>query len=743
MVAPEWVGGAHLRLTGYSVGEMAAAGMTSWEPLIHPDDRARWTENASKLALGEGTTDEYRIVTKDGDVKWVRVTSIPETVGGRAVRIYGSAVDITAQRVAEERYRTVADIVSDVAFELRVVDDGPAELEWVTGSLERITGFRAEEWAEQGWRLLVHPDDQELVEATFDAAAQGQGSEIDARVNTKSGELRWIHLSTRPVTEGGRVVKIVAAARDITPERTARERLAAAVTRLNDAHALAGLGTWHWDEVRGRVTGSPEFARVLGVSEPIDITGEEFYARVHPDDRIALQQSLLRAEKDLTSTGQLEFRLRHSDGSERFVLGRGRALADEEGRFTGFIGTILDITERHEMEAELRDSEERYRSLVEVSPFPIVIQQADTIVYANPAAAEFLAARSVAEVVGRNLLETVAPQRRADTAAEIAQYRLDERELGAVELPLLRFDGKEVYAEIRWAPVRFGGEPATQIVAHDITERRATQLALENALAREVEAADRLREADRLKDAFLTQISHELRTPLTPIVGFALTLRDRLPDLDEGTRGQILDIMVSNADQMARMVERLLDFTQLQAGHLGVMPEALDLADAIRSIVAGFAPLTAGHRVELDVPEGLTVVADRGGLDRILGNLVANAVKYSPAGSTIRVVARAGGAGGTSDTGGRGRTGSDSVDRVTVRVEDEGPGLPPDLHIFERFVQGPEQPSGHHGTGVGLAVARAYVEMMGGELSAEQTSEPGARLTFTLPLRSPPAETSS
>ncbi|HVM41583.1 MAG TPA: PAS domain S-box protein, partial [Acidimicrobiia bacterium] len=670
-ILPEWVGGAHKRLTGYSVEEMAEAGISSWEPFIHPDDLARWQENGRQLAAGHQTTDEYRIISREGDVRWVRVTSIPETSRGRVVRIYGSAVDLTDQRLAEERYRMVADLVSDVAFELRIVDDGPAQLMWVTGSLERITGYRAEDWAEHGWRMLVHPGDQDAVEEAFEAAAAGDTRELEVRVNTASGETRWIHLTTRPFEDEGTITRVVAAARDITTERRAREHVAAAVTRLNEAHALAGLGTWQWDERERRLTGSREFAAVLGVPAPVDITDTEFYGRVHRDDVVELQAALVKAEKELSATGLLEFRIVHPDGSQRFVLGRGRALGDEHGTFTGFLGTILDITERHRIETALRDSEERYRALVELSPSPIIIQRDNLIVYANPAAAEFLHVPEGEHFVGRRLLDVVVPAERPQMAAQIERFRIDDVESGAAELTLQRFDGGEVYAEVRWAPVRFEGEPATQIVAHDVTERQRVQEALELALARQQEASERLRETDRLKDAFLTQISHELRTPLTPIIGFALTLRDRLHDLDDPTRHQILDILVSNADQMARMVERLLDFTQLQAGHLGVFLEPLELATTVRRIVATFEPLTVRHRVEVVAPEGVTVLADPAGLDRVLGNLVANAVKYAPPGTTIRVVAEVG-----------------SDNEAVVRVEDEGPGFPADLDVFERFVQG-------------------------------------------------------
>jgi signal transduction histidine kinase len=244
-------------------------------------------------------------------------------------------------------------------------------------------------------------------------------------------------------------------------------------------------------------------------------------------------------------------------------------------------------------------------------------------------------------------------------------------------------------------------------ICQDVTERHDAAEAIRAAYDREREAAEQLRAADRLKDEFLATVSHELRTPLTTILGFAPLLCDPPPSV---TAADLVERIERNAREMLAMVERVLDFSRLTAGAVAVGPEHLGLDEVVAAVVDGFPD----GRVKLVSHAPLArVSADREATRHILDNLLSNAVRFSPSDAPIEVTTAVEGA------------------WAVVSVTDEGPGVPIELReqVFERFFRGGTQPPGHHGAGVGLAIARRYAELQGGRVWCE-----GNAFRFTLPV---------
>jgi PAS domain S-box-containing protein len=306
-------------------------------------------------------------------------------------------------------------------------------------------------------------------------------------------------------------------------------------------------------------------------------------------------------------------------------------------------------------------------------------------------------------------LEAIHPEDRAEVMAGL-QHAVATATQYTGEYRIVHTDGEELWVESRGDPVLGDGGRALALrgICQDLTARRLAEEQLKQSV-------EQLREADRLKDEFLALVSHELRTPLAAIVGFSLALSQA--GEDEDVRAQIADRIAGNAEEMRRMVERLLDFSRLQAGRVEVEPHPLHLREAVDRICLNLSGILGAHVVEVDVDETIQARADVDGLSRILSNLITNAVKFSPPETAIAVRAV---------TDGR---------WVTVSVRDAGTGIPADLQdrIFERFYQAPNQPPGRRGTGVGLAIVHRYVELHGGRIWLE--SEPGAGTTFyfTLP----------
>ncbi|MDV5149175.1 sensor histidine kinase KdpD [Streptomyces sp. SBC-4] len=231
-------------------------------------------------------------------------------------------------------------------------------------------------------------------------------------------------------------------------------------------------------------------------------------------------------------------------------------------------------------------------------------------------------------------------------------------------------------------------------------------------LVGEAEEARKQAEGNKIRTSLLAAVSHDLRTPLAGIKASVTSLRADDVEWSEEDRAELLEGIEAGADRLDHLVGNLLDVSRLETGTVTAVIRETDLDEVVPMALAGVPE----DSVELDIPETLPMVAvDRGLLERAVANIVENAVKYSPDGAPVLVAA------------------STIADRVELRVVDRGPGVPDEAkdRIFGAFQRYGDAPRGA-GVGLGLAVARGFVEAMGGTLSAEDT--PGGGLTMVLAL---------
>ncbi|MEV6947847.1 sensor histidine kinase KdpD [Streptomyces sp. NPDC051172] len=235
-------------------------------------------------------------------------------------------------------------------------------------------------------------------------------------------------------------------------------------------------------------------------------------------------------------------------------------------------------------------------------------------------------------------------------------------------------------------------------------------------LQREADRAKELAEGNRIRTALLAAVSHDLRTPLAGIKAAVTSLRSDDVEWSEEDRAELLAAIEEGADRLDHLVGNLLDMSRLQTGTVAPIIRETDLDEVVPMALGGVPE----DSVELEIPETLPMVyVDRGLLERAVANVVENAVKYSPPQEKVLVAASA------------------IAERVEVRVVDRGPGVPDEAkgRIFEPFQRYGDSPRGA-GVGLGLAVARGFVEALGGTLSAEDT--PGGGLTMVLSVPTAP-----
>jgi two-component system sensor histidine kinase KdpD len=239
-----------------------------------------------------------------------------------------------------------------------------------------------------------------------------------------------------------------------------------------------------------------------------------------------------------------------------------------------------------------------------------------------------------------------------------------------------------------------------------------------NRLLHEAARAEALQEADRLRAALLSAVSHDLRTPLAAIKASVSSLLD--PDVawDAAARHELLTAIDEETDRLTRMVSNLLDLSRIEAGALRPETDRYDVGELIETVAGRMARAVAAHRLVLDVPADIGDASlDYVQIGQVLANLIENAAKFAPAGTTIRVAARR------------------RVGEVEISVADEGPGVPPAerARVFEKFYRFEDAGRRVPGTGLGLAISKGLVEAHGGRIWIEEAPGGGARAVFTLP----------
>jgi PAS domain S-box-containing protein len=301
-------------------------------------------------------------LNKQGELQTVLNNHSAEIKNGHLIRTWGTHRDITELeaarqklREAEERYRTVADFTYDWEY----WENPEGEMLYVSPSCERISGYEANAFLDNS-DLLEQIIDSEDVDQwkhhRHDSRARTGSTEIEFRIHTKEGEIRWIEHACQPVyDEDGKFLGIRASNRDITSRKKVEEKLKKKDQFLEDAQRIAHLGSWNWNIITNVLVWSDEVYRIFGLSqEEFGATYDAFLERVHPDDRDGVKYAVEQAFNDPNAKYNIAHRIVVEDGSERIVRERGNVIFGEDGKPLRMLGTVQDITDIRLMEAETR-----------------------------------------------------------------------------------------------------------------------------------------------------------------------------------------------------------------------------------------------------------------------------------------------------------------------------------------------------------------------------------------------------
>lgn len=600
----------------------------------------------------------------------------------------------------------VPDMLSVMTAEGQLQQANPA---W-----EKHLGYAVSELLGRPICHLVHPDDLQSTELEMARLCSGQRTiNFINRLRAKSGE--WLWMEWNASSADGFVYAV---ARNIT-----RRMLAAQRTRLlTDAFQHCTHGLAIEDPEEGVILAcNPAFAALHGrtVEEMVGNRLFEFY----PDSQVDVVRSCISRASELGSCQFEAFKI-HRDGGQVPVQVDIVFVRDEHGEPLYRIVTAEDITERRKAEKALRESEGRFRAVVESAPEGIFIQAAGDFAYLNPAALRMFGAETEGELLGRPVVGQLHPEYR-ERVRELIR-KLNDEDIGLPfpeERRFIRCDGTFFSTDVSAVPFRHEGRKGALVFMHDTSERKRLEeegRRLEQALSQ----SQKMESIGRLAGG----VAHDLNNLLTPILGYAEILDDQFSPDDE----RLQDIRaIHGAGIRARdLVRQLLVFSRRQALDFHV----LDLNAAVR----GFQQLlrrTMQDNVIMDLSlseEPLPIRGDLGQIEQIMMNLAVNAQDSMQGGGTLLIetasvpaalmpkeVAEAVGA----------------DDCAVLRFTDGGSGMEREVlaNIFEPFFTTKAR---GRGTGLGLATVYGIARQHSGMVTV--SSEPGKGSVFSVyfPLRS-------
>jgi PAS domain S-box-containing protein len=501
---------------------------------------------------------------------------------------------------------------------------------------------------------------------------------------------------------------------DVTQRKESDEKLRKSEQMLNTV--LNNFpGIVFWKDTNSVFLGcNQSFATGAGLRSPADIIGKT---------DLDLPWKLTEAEKyraddsEVINSGVPKMHiieLQHRDNNRLIWLDTSKIpILGPDGQVIGVIGVSSDITERKQAEIQLRESEEKYRNMFADNPQPMLIYDLENLAFLE-------VNQSAINHYGYSkeefLCMTIADIRPSEDLSlfweEIERTRRGESQTG--EWRHIKKNGEVIIVEIKAHSMVFNGRSARHVLINDITERKKVQEEL-------IVAKEKAEESDRLKSAFLANMSHEIRTPLNCILGFTELLAD--PDVEPDQRSTYSQLIEVSGNNLLSIINDIMDISKIEAGHVDVMKKTFSANRLIVAVQNEFAPTAIAKGIELRLDptnphREIFIKSDENKIKQVLANFVSNALKFTEKGSIEIGIQRTG-------------------EGVQFQVKDTGIGIAKEFHntIFERFRQVESFATRQYGgNGLGLAISKKLVSLLGGKIGMESDLGKGSMFYFIVPL---------
>lgn len=470
------------RIFGYEPRSRAVT-FDSFISAVLPDDHDGVLASIDGALVGTVAYDiECRIVRPDGDVRTIHCCGeVMRDGSGQPLRMSGTALDITERKQAdlalqqrEAHFRALIEHSSDVITVLDV--DGIIRFE--SPSVERLLGYAQHELNGRSAFEFVHHEDLPVVTETFQRLLRSPGIPqlAEFRFCHQDGSWRNFEGIGRAVRDPDGSCRVIVNSRDITERKRAEALLRTSQEKLQQALHASGTGLWDWNTNTNEVVFSEEWKHQLGYeSAEIADAFETWTTLLHPDDRETAIAYARNYVSHREGDYRQEFRLKHKDGGYRWLEARASFVTEADGRSIRLLGSHTDVTDRKRMEESVRESEEWYRTLVELSPSGVFVFSEGRTVYVNHTGAVFIGAREAQDILDRPTFEFIHPDYHQEVRENLKRLLSGGVSVHSAERVYLKMDGTPIPVQVEAARITWNGKPAVLGLFSDITERKRSE----------------------------------------------------------------------------------------------------------------------------------------------------------------------------------------------------------------------------------------------------------------------------
>jgi len=702
------------------------------QSLFTPDS---WELLSNSIAHTAETGLPYEIelntLLQDGAIGWMWAWGEAMKDADGTVRgIWGVVQDISKRKQAEkefketeERYRELVNTINSGVAIYKVIHDGKSGSDYIIQEFNEfaLNHEQLEKKDVIGKSLKdIRPNIDEfgLIDIFQKVWKTGESAFFPAKVYVDDNFSNYYENRVFRLSSG----EIVAIYDDVSERENAVAQIKISQERFDLAMKASNDGLFDWNLISNEIYYSPRWKSMLGYQDeelPNDFTiWEKLTEQKDVERSWKMQQELINKQRDRF---EMEFKMKHKKGHWVDILARAEAVFNSEGDATRIVGTHIDISARKKAELELiaakekaEENEEKIRQIFENSTIVHYSHDLDNVInYVSPEVENVLGYTPEEIKIKWTSLATNNPLNEIayrNTAKAIETGEKQE----PYQLEFIHKNGKRVLVEAHEAPVVKDGKTVSIVGSFaDITNRKKTEIKL-------AEAKQKAEESDRLKSAFLANMSHEIRTPMNGILGFSRLLKE--PQLTGQEQQKYIGIIEKSGTRMLNIINDIIDISKIEAGLMRLDMAESDINEQIEYIYTFFMPEVEAKGMKFSFKNALPakeaiIKTDREKIFAILTNLVKNAIKYSNEG-TIEF--------GYDKKG----------NFLEFFVKDSGIGIPKDRQsaIFERFIQGDiEDKMARQGAGLGLAITKAYVEMLGGHIWLVSEEGSGSTFYFTIP----------
>lgn len=670
---------------------------------------------------------EYKIQLLDGSTIWTEIHgSLLNDINGLPEGIFMICRDVSERKRAEE---TIRENELFLKQSQKAALIGSYKIEMATGiwkSSEVMNQiFGIDETVEkniENWLTIVHPDDRHHMKHYFREHVVNKRNSFnkDYRIVRRTdNSIRWVHgMGELEIDANGNVLSMIGTIQDITERKYAEEAVQHAHDELKNLHDNLDEAIISFDILNNKTLQASKAHEEIFGYPPCEFyrNPKLWYELIIPEDKPVVEAglSLVHAGKN----HQHEFRIIRPDGQLRWIAARMQPKMNQEGQCIQVDGMAYDITKRKIAEEAIRESEERFRMVFENVFDGIAIYEENDdpfkrrLVECNNQYA-IMAGRPREELLALGCIHHL--QRSLNQSNNrIRLESLSRQQAYKGSSSWIRPDGKENVIEYIGVPITWRGKSYSIGIDRDVTERMQIEADL-------IAAKEKAEESDRLKSSFLANMSHEIRTPLNSIIGFSELMSD--PDFDREQQCQFSQIIHASGNNLLSIITDIMDISKIEAGLVEVRKNELSAIHLAKSIHRQYAFQAREKGIEflLDptIPaEEIRLNTDETKLRQIIVNLIGNSIKFTEKGFV--------------------ELGVRKIDEnIQFHVRDTGIGISA-AHkdkIFERFRQVESCLSRKYGgNGLGLAISKSLVELLGGKLWMESEEGNGSTFYFTLPL---------